>query len=167
MKALSGYAEWFWLMAKNWKNVENRPKPLPRDMAFNLPIRIYLHASKSNHVQHGYDELDFIKRHLTPEQWFEFCSIDWTKFRGNIIGEITITHQMRKHSYRESDHVDLGSQQKELEIFMANADPCVSPWFFGLFGYAVKDGCLYEELIPCKGKLGFFEPDIKAGALIE
>lgn len=24
MKALSGYAEWVWLMAMNWKDIENR-----------------------------------------------------------------------------------------------------------------------------------------------
>jgi len=160
MKALSGYAEWFWLMAKNWKDIENRPRSLPMEIAINLPVRIYLHASKSDHVQHSYDELDFIKQHLTADQWAEFCDVDWDRVRGNIIGEITITKQMRKHSYVESDGVDIGSQQRELEIFVTNADPCVSPWFFGLFGYVVRDGCLYEEPIPCKGKLGFFEPDI-------
>ena len=160
MKALSGYAEWFWLMAKNWKNIENRPRSLPKEIAFSLPVRIYLHASKSDHVQHSNDELNFIKSQLTADQWTEFCGVDWTKFRGNIIGEITITKQMRKRSYVERDHVDIGSQQKELEIFIANADPCMSPWFFGLFGYAVQDGILYKEPIPCRGKLGFWEPDI-------
>ena len=158
MKALSGYAEWFWLMAKNWKNVENRPRPLPREIAFNLPVRIYLHASKSDHVQRHGDELEFIIMNLTSEQLAEFCSVPWDKLRGNIIGEITITKQMRKFRYVESDGVDIGSQQKELEIFIANSEPCMSPWFFGPFGYVVQDGRLYDKPIPCKGKLGFFEP---------
>ena len=157
MKALSGYAEWFWLMAKNWKDVENRPKPLPRDMSRGLPVRIYLHASKT---KTPIEQLDFIREHLTCKQYEEFLSVDWRKFRGCIIGEITITKQMKKRRYIESDHVDVGSQQKELEIFIANNDPCMSPWFFGLFGYIVKDGVLYEKPIPYRGQLGFFEIEL-------
>ena len=162
MKALSGYAEWFWLMAKNWKNVENRTRPLPKEMATSLPVRIYLHASKSEHVQHSLfpDDLVFIREHLTPVQWGEFCQVDWKLLRGTIIGEVTITKQMRKQHYIESDHVDIGSQQKELELMIANNEPYMSPWFFGTFGYVVNDGTLYEKPIPCKGKLGFFEPNI-------
>ncbi len=154
MKALSGYAEWFYIMAKGWKDVENRPKPLPRDMAFDLPVRIYLHASKTKTPS---EQLDFIREHLTSEQYAEYLSVDWGNLRGHIIGEITITKQMKKSRYKESDHVDVGSQQKELEIYIANNDPYVSPWFFGLFGYVVKEGILYESPIPYKGQLGFFE----------
>lgn len=167
MKALSGYAEWFWLMAKNWKDVENRPKSLPKEIAFILPVRIYLHASKSDHVQQSLfpDDLVFIREHLTCGQWAEFCQVGWKALRGMIIGEITITGQIRKHHYVESDHVDMGSQQKELEIAKANNEPYMSPWFFGPFGYVVKDGMLYTRPIPCKGKLGFFEPDIRRATL--
>lgn len=162
MKALSGYAEWFWLMAKNWKNVENRAKPLPRDMSVNLPVRIYLHASKSEHVQQSLfpDDLVFIREHLTTTQWAEFSQVNWKALRGMIIGEITIIKQMRKHSYVEADHVDIGSQQKELELMIASGEPYMSPWFFGPFGYVVEDGILYNNPIPCRGALGFFEPKI-------
>ena len=157
MKALSGYAEWFWLMAKNWKDVENRPKPLPRELAFNLPVRIYLHASKTKTPR---DELDFIRVTLTIEQEVEFNNVDWASYRGHIIGEVTITHQFKKHEYRESEHIDIGSQQRELDILIANNNPVMSPWFFGKFGYAVNDGLLYDKPIPYKGQLGFFEVQI-------
>jgi hypothetical protein len=60
----------------------------------------------------------------------------------------------------EADHVDIGSQQKELELMIANNEPYMSPWFFGPFGYVVENGVLYERPIPCRGKLGFFEPDL-------
>jgi len=160
MKALSGYAEWFWLMAKNIKDVENRPRPLPHEIAMNLPVRIYLHASKSDYVQRNPNDLEFILFHLTSEQTQEFCSVDWDGLRGHIIGELTIMQQFKKHTYTEADHVDIGSQQKELQLAIANKEGYMSPWFFGSFGYAVKDGVLYEQPIPCKGKLGFFEPDI-------
>ena len=165
MKALSGYAEWFWLVARGWKDIENRPKPLPHAMAMELPVRIYLHASKSDHVQRKTnDDLDLIVANLTSEQLAEFCNVDWDRFRGHIIGEVTITKQMRKFSYKESDGIDIGSQQKELEIFARIHEPAISPWFFGPFGYAVKDGMLYDKPIPCKGMLGFFEPDIAQSA---
>jgi len=66
MKTLSGYAEWFWLMAKNIKPVENRDwslfKYIKREQ---LPLRIYLHASKTKASK---DEIDFIRRHLTTGQ---------------------------------------------------------------------------------------------------
>jgi hypothetical protein len=48
MKALSGYGEWFWLLAKGWKDVENRDWSLFRYIKpSELPVRIYLHASKT------------------------------------------------------------------------------------------------------------------------
>lgn len=149
-------------MAKNWKNIENRRRSLPRDIAFNLPVRIYLHASKSKHVQHSLfpDDLVFIREHLTADQWTEFCQVDWKILRGTIIGEVTITKQIKKHNYIEADHIDIGSQQRELELAIAAGEPYMSPWFFGPFGYIVKDGILYGKPIPCKGQLGFFTPDI-------
>jgi len=36
-----------------------------------------------------------------------------------------------------------------------------SPWFAGPIGYVLANPVLYETPIPCKGKLGFFEPDIR------
>jgi hypothetical protein len=154
MKALSGYAEWFWLMAKNYKDVENRPRPLPYEISMNMPYRIYLHGSKT-HASN--QEINFIKEHLTNEQLIEFMGVDWSKYRGRIMGEITIYRQIKKHQYIESDHVDVGSQQREFEILTANNDISVSKWFFGLYGYAVKDGVLYENTIPYRGQLGFFD----------
>ena len=146
-------------MAKGWKDIENRPKPLPKAIAIDLPIRIYLHASKNEHGLASSD-FSFIKDNLSAEQWDEFSQVDWRKLRGRIIGEITITKQMRKRTYVEADHIDIGSQQKLLEILQANNDPAMSVWFVGEFGYVVEGGILYTEPLPCRGKLGFFEPDI-------
>ena len=43
--ALSGYAEWFWLMTKNWKDVENRNWSITRYVKRDeLPVRVYLHT---------------------------------------------------------------------------------------------------------------------------
>lgn len=152
MLALSGYAEWMFCMCKNWKDVENRNWSLPRAIATQLPYRIYLHASRTPASK---DELAFISTMLSPAQRIEFNLVDWTGLRGKIIGETTITKQMKKIQLRESDHVDVGSQQRELEL-LAN-DPCRSRWFFGIYGFVVKDGVLYDKPIPYKGQLGFFK----------
>ncbi len=157
MKALSGYAEWFWLMAKGWKDVENRSRALPKEMFCKLPVRIYLHASKTKTPREG---LDFINSHLTQEQYLEFSQVNWDKYRGTIIGETTIVKQMKKGRYIESDHVDVGSQQRELQILVENKDPYISPWFFGTFGYVVTNSVLYKKPVPCRGMLGFFTPEI-------
>jgi len=135
MKALSGYAEWFWLMAKNWKDVENRNWSLTRYIKRNeLPVRVYLHASKTKTPK---KEIDFIKSKLTRKQLQEFETVDWGKYRGHIIGEITITDEVTFD--------DMGMKVTH------------SPWFFGEYGFVVEDGELYEIPIPCRGQLGFFE----------
>lgn len=132
MKALSGYAEWFWLMAKNIKPVENRSWSLlryfrPKD----LPVRVYLHASKKKTPK---SEMDFIKRTLSREQLKDFEAVDFNALRGKIIGEITITGEEGISYYATFPN----------------------PWAFGPFCFAVKKGKLYNKPIPMKGQLGFF-----------
>lgn len=129
--ALSGYAEWFWLMAKNIKPVENRDWSLYRYIKpMELPIRIYLHASKKPASK---DEINFIKNRLTSDETIEFNSMDFGKIRGTIIADITITGQVTASE---------------------------SKWFFGKYGFLVKDGKLLENPIPYKGQLGFFKVEV-------
>ena len=138
MKALSGYAEWFWLIAKNWKDIENRNWSLARySKTSQLPARVYLHASKTPTSRR---EINFIRILLNPDQLHEFDSVDWSKYRGCIIGEVTITGQVTAE--------DVGHPATH------------SPWFFGTYGFVVKDGILYDHPIPCRGQLGFFQPDL-------
>ena len=138
MKALSGYAEWFWLMAKNWKDVENRNWSLASRgiRRSQLPMRIYLHASKT---PASYDELNFIETILInePPKLDEFLTVDWSKYRGHIIGETTIVDEVTAQG--------IGMKVTR------------SRWFFGIYGFVVKDGLLYDKPIPYKGHLGFFE----------
>lgn len=137
MKALSGYAEWFWLIAKNIKPVENRTWPLTRYIkAEELPYRFYLHASKTRTPR---EELDFIRGRLTMEQYLEFNNVNWEIYRGYIIGEATAVDEIRPGHIRISPP---------------------SPWYFGPCAFLVREGVLYDVPIPCRGKLGFFEPEI-------
>jgi len=139
MKALSGYAEWFWLMAKNWKDVENRNWSLTRYIHRDeLPVRVYLHASKTKAPKR---DIAFIKSKLTPKQLQEFEVVDWGKYRGHIIGEITLTDEVTFD--------DIGMKVTH------------SPYFFGEYGFVIEDGELYEIPIPCRGQLGFFEVSLE------
>lgn len=54
--------------------------------------------------------------------------------RGAIIGEVSI--------------VDCVTESK-------------SPWFVGPYGYVLANPVPYQKPIPCRGKPGFFEPDIR------
>ena len=139
MKALSGYAEWFWLIARNWKDVENRGWSLIKYIKREeLPVRVYLHASKK---PAGKDDIAFIKRKLTPEQRQEFEAVEWERYRGRIIGEVTITGEVTMEDWgKPATH---------------------SPWFFGTYGFMVEDGVLYDNPVPCRGQLGFFEVSLE------
>jgi hypothetical protein len=129
--AISGYAEWFYCMCRNWKDIENRDWSLDRHFKpSDLPVRVYLHASKKPASK---DEIVFIRSKLNKEQLKEFDSVDWAKLRGQIIGETTITGQTQESK---------------------------SVWFFGKFGFMVKDGILYDKFIPYKGWFGFFRFNI-------
>jgi len=37
-----------------------------------------------------------------------------------------------------------------------------NPWFVGLYGFVLANPVPYEKPIPCKGKLGFFEPELNS-----
>jgi hypothetical protein len=150
VKALSGYAEWFWLLAKGWKDVENRPRPLPKTL--ELPARIYLHASKT---PTSYQDDAFILELLTFEQIEEYIDVDWSKYRGAIIGEITITGQC------DVNHVDAMAEQ--VQTLPVSSIRNSSKWLFGPYGFWVKDGVLYEKPIPYRGQLGFFEVKLTEG----
>ena len=138
MKALSGYAEWFWLMAKNIKPVENRVWSLSRYFRrAELPVRIYLHASKTPAPR---DDIDVIVSLLTDEEFELFDMVDFDELRGKLIGEVTIVDEVRGD--------DIGM------------DITRSPWFVGPYGFVVEDGLLYDKPIPCRGQLGFFNPEV-------
>lgn len=36
-----------------------------------------------------------------------------------------------------------------------------SLWFMGKYGFVLRNAVPYDEPIPCKGKLGFFEPEFE------
>lgn len=93
-----------------------------------------------------------------------------TKFRGRVI-----IHASKKF---DVDHYDFLWRKKEelgltdipapedfvhgavlgevdiVSVVQAHA----SPWFFGPYGFVLKDAKEYDIPVPCKGALGFFNP---------
>jgi len=139
MKALSGYPQWFWLMAKGWKDVENRTWPLPKNMV--LPVRIYLHGSRT---LEDWDCKYVIKSLIDPWQFTQFECVNWKQYQGTIMGEIDIV----SFSYRMPE----------------NNDNLYSPWHIpGQYGFKTANPVLYDKPIPYKGQLGFFSVELPIG----
>lgn len=96
--------------------------------------RIYIHASLSKSEMVG-DILGWIVERLNygqKEAFFKAMQVGKVNL-GFIIGEATITDCVTQSS---------------------------SPWFVGKYSFLFRDPVLYGNPIPCKGKLGFFKPDL-------
>lgn len=54
-------------------------------------------------------------------------------------------------------------------IGMAEIIDCVthseSPWFFGPYGFRLRNAVAFPEPIPCRGALGLFRPDVSLAGL--
>ena len=144
MKALSIQQPWAWLICKGYKDVENR------DWQTNMRGRIYIHtgirddtnaySSVMTHEKYGFDRKDVLRDAIFISAE---CSVLLPKsfnrsdlVFGAIIGEVDI--------------IDCVTESK-------------SPWFVGKYGFVLRNPKLYKAPIPCKGRLGFFEPEITVG----
>ncbi len=136
MKALSIQQPWAWLILNAGKDTENRSWRLP---ALMTGQRIYVHAG----LREDRDAyMDAKNRDLFPdirdlmEEEVEWAWDAWDAQAlslGGIVGEVTITGCVTK-----SD----------------------SLWFQGPFGFVLADPEPYAQMIPCRGRLGFWEPDL-------
>jgi hypothetical protein len=136
MKALSMKQPWAWLVCAGIKDTENRYWHV-RD----YPRRIYVHASKTLDKA----AFDWLAVNI-PKDTLKKAMVDGVPNRGMfvtgaIIGEVDIVGC----KFRSAD-------------FNANL---FSIWhMLGQWGFDLSNAVLYDKPIPCKGKLGFFEPDI-------
>ena len=148
MKALSIRQPWASLIAKGapiFKSVDNGDgstrvefaglvfKDIEnRRWATKYRGRIYVHApSKADDFL---ETMKWLGEHigLAPYACMVLASPKYSP-KGCIIGEVDI--------------VDCVAESK-------------SPWFVGTFGFCLANPKAYEMPILCKGKLGFFEPDM-------
>ncbi len=99
--------------------------------SFKLPQRIYVHTAKRD------DDFDSSFKWLCNllKGAYGFILMHYSKGipRGALIGEVDVIDCVTK-----SDN----------------------PWFVGPYGFVLANLTVYKEPIPCRGKLGFFEPDI-------
>ncbi len=149
--ALSIRQPWAWLIAAGIKDVENRSWPTTKRG------RIYVHAGMTSDMRipawrtgGGAGDVvaagtvaDWILDRLTEEQRaaYELARMD----RGAIIGEVDII----ACRYRHGEQIDLVDHPS---IWHAH----------GSHGFYLEDAVLYDEPIPCKGRLGFFIPVLTA-----
>ena len=130
MKALSVKQPWAYLICAGYKDIENRDWKLPLAM---YGERIYIHTGKGR-VENDVGTIGWIKERLTDAQWAMLYQVINRGFaRGAIIGEAAINYCVESSN---------------------------SPWFVGKYGFVLKNPVLYDKPIPCRGALGFFEPDI-------
>ncbi len=142
--ALSIKQPWGFLICAGYKDIENRDWKIGRNprhgpyssrdvdnFSIPLPSRIYVHAGKTMDLTAG----EFIAERLNRLQALELANAIRTGLSlGAIIGEVDITGCVTVSK---------------------------SPWFVGKYGFVLSHPVLYDKPIPCRGQLGFFEPDIE------
>lgn len=135
MKALSTRQPWAWLIVNGHKDVENR------NWSTNFRGRVYIHAGLKEDYA-AYDVNPICYRDLEPYIWNKLswdAISDWEQLTisqhlGAIVGEVDI--------------IDCVTESN-------------SPWFQGDYGFVLASPVAYKTPIRCKGRLGFFEPDIE------
>lgn len=84
-------------------------------------------------------------------------------YHGALLGIVTLERVMRKGSQEAIIGVpapSIGDQERELECLRKANSEYFSPWFFGPYGFVLKDAKPLSEPIPYRGMLGLFEvPD--------
>ena len=96
--------------------------------------RIYVHAGKKVDNEGAiwlWENKEQLGIQGCIKEWVDICN---TWKQSAIIGEVEISFVTLQHK---------------------------SPWFTGPLGYILANPTLYNKPIPCKGKLGFFEPDFR------
>lgn len=140
MKALSIKQPWAWLVARGWKNVENRT------WRTSFRGRFLIHAAKRIDPEDRLRVPDF--RHL----------IETVLSEDRAIGSPTAA---LAEFERIEPHLALGAIIGEAEIYdCVDGDDWTakgSPWFFGPYGFAIRNARMYDSPIPYRGALGFFD----------
>lgn len=145
--ALSIKQPWAFLIAKGYKDIENRNWKIGRgsqhgayksqtaNFGITLPARVFIHAGLSQEEMHDLVLIPWVRARLSPQQIMEFAQtlVNPGLYHGGLIGEADIT---------------------------ACVTESKSPWFEGKYGFTLENPVLYDKPIPCRGQLGFFRPNI-------
>jgi hypothetical protein len=138
MKALSIKQPWAWLICAGYKDIENRNWRIgrnprhgqysSRDIAnFTIELPERIYVHAGKKMDSGY--MDFLYELFDADIPHQVVELTNKDF-GALIGEVDI--------------IDCVTESK-------------SPWFVGKYGFVLANPKLYDEPIPYRGQLGFFE----------
>lgn len=144
MKALSVKQPYAYLICSGIKDIENRTWKLPEKMKGQ---RVLIHASMDT-------ELNF--EALSKDQYADVCAkfkYDRTTLkavdrwdRGAIIGSVELV-------YCVINHPSIWAEKSEIGQLDEPANEFGKP----IYNWILANPVLFDEPIPCKGKLGFWE----------
>jgi hypothetical protein len=138
MKVLSVRAPWWWFILHGGKDIENRDWPT------SFRGRVLIHAGK----WWNQSEIEFAAATARSFMFAEGRRPAWVpddtfddlrKSCGCVVGSVRI--------------VDCVSDSR-------------SPWFFGRYGFVLRDPIAFASPVAMKGALKFFEPDAAAVSAI-
>ena len=130
MKALSLWAPWAWAIIYAGKDIENRTWMPPASV---IGQRVLIHASMRGRtwqamVEDAQPMINIVAR--IGGSYPRLSASDLMYMRGHIIGSVEIAEAVTSSA---------------------------SPWFFGPIGFVLRDPRPLSPIVPCKGRLGFFE----------
>lgn len=131
MKAISVRAPWWWAILYAGKDIENRDWPT------KYRGRVLLHASKWWNLSGVTDDVETVS-HIYRQSGGDPC-------------DTGLTYRMMK---------DMGGCIVGSVEIVDCVDRSDSPWFFGRYGFVLRNPITFPDPIPCKGALGFFEPGV-------
>ena len=97
-----------------------------------------------------------------------------TMFRGEFLVQASLQFDKEGYRWVEEHAEELGVDMREFPLHYefvrgaiigkATITDCVtesdSPWFFGPVGFKLEKAKAFEQPMPCKGRLGFFEVEL-------
>lgn len=131
MMALSIRQPWAWLILHGGKDIENRDWPT------KFRGRFLLHAAKT----------------MTREDYDSAGEL-YEKFRRMRDGEGLNGDALPALPF--FDNLERGGFVGSVEL-VGCATMSTSPWFFGAYGYVLREPRYFSKLVPYPGRLNFFE----------
>ena len=155
MKAISVRQPWASLIVNGVKDIENRTWKCPEKY---IGQRVLIHASMGWNKDLAEICLgDLVKRHLENLRLIHRYDDEETGYKGYsfsfphgaIIGSVKIVDCVVNHSsiWAES------SKQVEIDKLIVEQEKPIYNW-------VLANPILFEQPIPCKGRLGFFEVEL-------
>ncbi|WP_454018463.1 ASCH domain-containing protein [Azospirillum sp. Marseille-Q6669] len=140
-KALSIRAPWWWAILHMGKDIENRGWPT----SYRGPVLI--HASSWWRQEEAMEDADEAGSIMRSTGFRPLDSAFPTDDAGQPIRRLTPA------MLKAASGCIVGTV--EIADCVSQSD---SPWFFGRFGFVLRNPVAFAQPIPCKGALSFFSP---------